>query len=261
MEKPAILWVDLTHATTGSARVPDVHEFCTVHRIFDVQEISFNIDLLTPAIICFEYDFPDTHGLEALSQTKRDYSAIPILMLTEYHSESLAVWALRARVWDYLVKPITTDELLHPLNALFALRGKNQHDAPRSMVSREQRVPEEAMVRQDKIKQAIAKAQLYIDTHHSKKLTACEVAHICGMSLSHFSRVFKENCGKTFSEYVMETRIQKATVLLKRPYTSVTEVCYDVGFQDTSYFTKIFRRFIGVTPSQYLQQFLPAKTA
>ena len=224
MEKPGILWVDLTHSTTGSARVPDVHEFCPVYRIFDVQGISFNIDLLTPAIICFEYDFPDTKGLEALNQTKRDYPGIPILMLTEHHSESLAVWALRARVWDYLVKPITTDELLHPINMLFALRGKNQNEAPRQIVSLKQSVPEEAIVKQDRIKLAVTKARLYIDTHYPKKITACEVSHICGMSLSHFSRAFKENCGKTFSEYVMETRVQKATVLLKRPYTSVTEV-------------------------------------
>jgi DNA-binding NarL/FixJ family response regulator len=57
-----------------------------------------------PAALCFEFDYPDRERLLAMQSVKRSHPRLPILMLTLGHSESLAVWAFRARVWNYLVQ-------------------------------------------------------------------------------------------------------------------------------------------------------------
>jgi AraC-like DNA-binding protein len=71
------------------------------------------------------------------------------------------------------------------------------------------------------------------------------------MTSSQFSRVFKLTHGTTFQEYVLRRRISQAIRLLQNPSASVTDICYTVGFNDQSYFTRTFRRYIGTSPTTY----------
>ena len=73
---------------------------------------------VAPQILCFEYDYPDLKGLRTLQKTKHQFPSLPVLMVTEYHSESLAVWAFRAGIWDYLVKPVAVEDILCRLDIL-----------------------------------------------------------------------------------------------------------------------------------------------
>ena len=90
-----------------------------VHRAVLVQEISDKIRQVSPHFLCFEFDFPDLEGLRAVKTTKLRFPELPILMLTDYHSEDLAVWAFRARVWDFLVKPLSSSDLHDRVETLF----------------------------------------------------------------------------------------------------------------------------------------------
>jgi len=83
------------------------------------------------------------------------------------------------------------------------------------------------------------------------KLTLAEVAGECGMSKYHFSRMFKSATGMSYSAFVNKMRIDMAKDLLNRPGLNITEVCYASGFNDLSYFDKVFRRHTGTTPSGY----------
>ena len=76
------------------------------------------IQACPPYFLCFEFDFPNASDLAVLQQTKRQHPELPLLMITESHSESLAVWAFRSGVWDYLVKPLTADELNRRIETL-----------------------------------------------------------------------------------------------------------------------------------------------
>jgi two-component system response regulator YesN len=93
-----ILWVDLTEAGGAPISPGVLAPHANIHYIRDPGQIGSAIRAVKPSLICFEYDYPDSNGLTALCQTKRDYAALPIVLITTYHSESLAVWALRARV-------------------------------------------------------------------------------------------------------------------------------------------------------------------
>ncbi len=100
----------------------------------------------------------------------------------------------------------------------------------------------------------IEKALLYIEENLDKPLTLAEVSQKCFMSKYHFTRVFKKVSGQTFKEYHNEKRIEKAKLLLSGSPLRITEVCYEVGYNDISYFNRIFRRYVGMTPSTYRKQ-------
>ena len=76
------------------------------------------ISKTNPDIIVFEFDNPVGEQLHLLQSVKRLYPSVPILMITSMHSEDLAVWAFRARVWNYLVKPVPLRELKSNLEQL-----------------------------------------------------------------------------------------------------------------------------------------------
>ena len=66
-----------------------------------------------------------------------------------------------------------------------------------------------------------------------------------------FSRAFKSAFGITFKEYLLRFRIKEACRLLEKPDIPVTEVAYLSGFNDPSYFSKVFKRYVGLSPSAF----------
>ena len=91
----------------------------------------------------------------------------------------------------------------------------------------------------------------YIEQNLSQKITLAQVAEYAGYSPSYFSRLFHEEIGSTFQNYLNSLRIERSKFYLLSTTLSGAEICGLVGFEDQSYFTKTFKRFTGVTPDQY----------
>jgi YesN/AraC family two-component response regulator len=258
-ERPLLLWVDLTEGEHEPALPGGAEERCTIHVIYDYGQINAVIDALDPDVLCFEYHYPSDAGLTALARTKRDYPKIPIIMVTVYHSEALAVWALRTRVWDYLVKPFSTEDLLRSAVSLFRVcRAQEKASSSREVILP---LHDFAYMRNhlkggEKI---IVKAQSYILQHLSENVQLSDVARYCYISHTHLSRLFREIGGTTFKEFVLQTRIRRAVELLAVPDITVTSICYDVGFRDASHFGRVFKRYVGMCPSAYRKTLLDNK--
>ncbi|MEJ2115004.1 MAG: helix-turn-helix domain-containing protein [Gammaproteobacteria bacterium] len=244
-----LLWVDFS-SSVNYFQLPDTKGLCQIHRITNSGDIAKSISSLNPDMICFEFGYAETDNLLVLSQTKIDFPSIPIIMLTEQHSEELAIWALRSRVWDYFIKPLTIDDLLKPLNELSILR-ERQARAPRIAIIKETQVPAANIISQSRTTKTIFKAQAYVESHLAEKLSEKALAKLCDMSSFHFSRTFKQVCGVTFRDFIIKARIKKAAELLTNSDLSITEVSYEVGFQDLSNFSRTFRRITGKSPSDY----------
>ncbi len=95
------------------------------------------------------------------------------------------------------------------------------------------------------------KAMRYIRQKFALHLTLEDVAQFVGYSPAYFSRIFREDTGMTFKEYLNELRIERAKSLLLTTELSVTEISSMLGCSDQSYFCKIFRRATGVSPDKY----------
>ena len=91
-----------------------------------------------------------------------------------------------------------------------------------------------------------------IDQGSSTNNTVAELAKKAGMSKMHFIRVFKRATGDTPLQYMVKNRIRTAMALLRdAPHRNITDVAYQCGFNDSNYFTRMFRKIAGTTPLKY----------
>ncbi|WP_293127455.1 AraC family transcriptional regulator [Microcoleus sp. bin38.metabat.b11b12b14.051] len=93
----------------------------------------------------------------------------------------------------------------------------------------------------------------YIAEHLHREVKLIELAAIAQISPYHFLRLFKNSLGITPHQYILQRRIEKAKYLLLHTELSITEVAATAGFYDQSHLTRYFKRIVGVTPKQLLQ--------
>ncbi|ADK81850.1 helix-turn-helix domain-containing protein [Sediminispirochaeta smaragdinae] len=98
---------------------------------------------------------------------------------------------------------------------------------------------------------AIERAVRYIQLHYTEKVTLQETAEAAGLSPAYFSSIFKEEMGVSFSEYVNRLKVSYAKNLLSTTELSLAQVAGQSGFEDQSYFSRIFKRIGGVSPGRY----------
>lgn len=101
------------------------------------------------------------------------------------------------------------------------------------------------------IKLVLRKAMDYILEHYNEQVTLNEVSEHTFVSTYYISRIFKKELGKNFVDYLNEIRIDKAKELLKDIRYKTYEIAEKVGIQDAHYFSKLFRKYEGVTPTEY----------
>ena len=248
--KPALLWSDFASA----AHTPDLRIQCA--RVFEVEvattleQAATLIPRIEPSVLCFDFDHPDQNRLRGMQVIKKAHARLPILMLTLDHSESLAVWAFRARVWNYLVKPISRAEFDENLDALASIGSRAS--PPRVAQSLVAALPDDLPV--EPVESRVARLQPalhYVKQHFHEKIAEAAVADCCGMTRFSFSRNFRAAFGLTFREYLLRLRITEARRLLVDGRPTVTDVAYAVGFNDASHFARMFRRYARVLPSEY----------
>ncbi len=109
--------------------------------------------------------------------------------------------------------------------------------------------------RQQKHNRTLDKAIAYIRANYAKDLSLEDVAAHVRMSGSYFSAYFKQETGDTFIEYLTRFRIEKAKSLMMNAELRLYEICQLVGYQDVKYFSRLFKRNVGVTPAEYRQFF------
>ncbi len=98
---------------------------------------------------------------------------------------------------------------------------------------------------------AIKRALRFIRERYTGDISLPEVAGHAGLSPAYFSKVFKEELGESYSEHVNRLRIERAAIFLTGSELSLADTAGKVGFEDQSYFTKVFKRIMGVSPGRY----------
>lgn len=101
---------------------------------------------------------------------------------------------------------------------------------------------------------AIRKALKWIDEHYKEPISQQMVADYVYLNTAYFSSLFSKSMGKTFSEYLMNYRIQKVQKRLERSNEKIKEIALTEGFIDYQYFCKVFKKLIGINPSEYRQR-------
>ncbi|MDQ0885553.1 two-component system response regulator YesN [Paenibacillus sp. V4I9] len=110
--------------------------------------------------------------------------------------------------------------------------------------------------RSGKAKNVIERIRSLIDKRFAENLQVGDIAKEVFLSTTYLCLLFKQETGETINEYMTKVRVDKAKELLKDPANKFYEVCYAVGYSDPSYFSKIFKKQTGHTPSSFRDHFM-----
>jgi AraC-like DNA-binding protein len=235
----------------GEALCKQLTDGCCIQRVIDTLQIQQAIHAHAPQFLCFEFDEPDVEGMNALAHTRLHHPSLPVLMITGCHSEAVAIWALRMRVWDLLVKPLSCELLNQRVAALTALTCSTKPRATYENIIFSQTTKDFVVLdgygEHEKTLPTIAHVVQYFDD----KIKLSDVASMCHCGTTQFCRIFRQEHGQSFHQYLLHYRIDQACDRLANPHSHAKEVAYDVGFNDLSYFARAFKRHVGVCPSQY----------
>lgn len=249
-----MLWIDASISRHDIGVTEAFADSFEIHHFMALNSLDAEIESTRPSVLCFDFDFPTKAGLKLMQRSKQAHPRIPVLMLTVQHSESLAVWAFRSKVWDYLVKPVSAAEIdrcIVGLREMLEVQALQKESRALSAVKA--LIPEENRASGSRGNQTLqlAAAIEYVERHFREKISSTEVAALCQLTPFQFSRAFRETYRLTFQEYLLRYRVREACRLLKNPEAEISEVGYLAGFNDPSYFSKIFRRYMSCSPSEY----------
>ena len=103
-----------------------------------------------------------------------------------------------------------------------------------------------------KYNEVIVKAQEYIQKNYSEQdISLHSVAKEVNISPNHFSTIFSQETGETFISYITRVRLEQAKALLKTTAMRTSEIGYEVGYNDTHYFSYVFKKNTGMTPKEF----------
>lgn len=189
-------------------------------------------DEVKPDIALLDIEMPGMNGIELAKYIKEKYADCIIIFITAYDRFDYAIEAMHIKAFDYLLKPWKEERLCELINTAI--------ENVRSMQKTDSIVHSQKDIIKD-----------YIDRNYKKDISAKDVAGILGYSDVYFSKVFKQLFDDNFINYLTKIRIDRAKVLLKDISFNIKEVGKSVGYADSNYFTKVFKRSIGMSPSEY----------
>ena len=207
-------------------------------------------------IALLDIEMPGVNGLEAAEQIrKRDYDA-SIIFLTAFDEFDYARRAIGVRAMDYLLKPTPETELIATIEE--AMRMVEKSPKVQRELLNEQMLEEETN-ENVRLSAVTEKIRHYIDSHYKEDISLQDVAGAMNYSDAYFCKIFKQCFGKGFIVYLSEYRVGKAKELLSDVAINIKNVSQEVGYRDSNYFAKVFKRIVGETPTEYRIQSLQEK--
>lgn len=200
-------------------------------------------------IAVLDISMPGIDGLDAAEEIRKESESCSIIFLTAYDEFDYAKRAIKVRALDYLLKPSTREELIMVLEEAIHLADQDTAERRTSDISQDNKEDEKPEPMKNQLFTEYIRG--YIETHYMDDISLQDVAAQLHYSDAYFCRFFKQNFDKNFIMYLSELRVEKAKELLEDMTINVKDISNKVGFRDSSYFTKVFKRITGVTPSEY----------
>lgn len=209
-------------------------------------------------IALLDIEMPGMNGLEAAASIRKNYRNACIIFLTAFDEFSYAKKAIEVRALDYLLKPGNDGDLVNVLEEAFRLTDMAEKlpyldstvtNAMIGEVPGTLKYAEPGTGRTDAA--FVQQVKEYIEGHYRDDIALQDIADIFGYSDVYFCKLFKQSFGMNFISYLNNYRIEKAKNLLANPIINIKDVSVKAGFRDANYFTRIFKRMEGATPSEY----------
>lgn len=202
-----------------------------------------------PDLIICDIRMPKMDGIEMLTRLREEGNEAHVIFLTAYSDFSYAQSAIRLSASDYLLKPFEDGELE---KTVLAIKNKMEAKKQEGDTAHEQDVLSHSSIRKGEKSKYVTEALNYIKEHYGEyDISVRKIAESLGLSEGHLSHIFKKETDYTINAYITRYRIRSAMKLLQNCRYKVYEVAEMVGYKDITYFSTIFKKIAGVTPSEY----------
>ena len=209
-------------------------------------------------IAILDIEMPGINGIQAAEKIREKDKNCCIIFLTAYDEFSYAKKAITVRALDYILKPWDEKELMRVLEEAMRLAGEKEEQTRIGKVAEQAEAGQQIMEEEPdyanenlRISKVTEMLKDYICENYMKDLSVQQMAEKTNYSEPHFCRLFKQSFGQNFTSYLTEYRINMAKKMLEQPTVNVKDVGKNVGYEDSNYFTKVFRRITGQSPTEY----------
>lgn len=217
-------------------------------------------------IAILDIEMPGINGIGAAEKIRETDKDCCIIFLTAFDEFAYARKAITVRALDYLLKPYDEQELMLVVEEAIRLVEEQEKGAGESAneetgnrengktadlngtgkASEEQE--EIGNVRLSKVTEMITR---YLHENYMYDLSMQDVARMMNYSEAYFCKLFKQCFNRNFTSYLTEYRVEEAKKMLAEPTVNVKEIGRAVGYADSNYFAKVFKRITGLSPTEY----------
>lgn len=238
------------------------------------------IECKAPEILLTDIRMPGMDGLKLIHAAKKIIPDIKTILLTGYEDFNYAHTAIQLGAIGYILKPSNPNEIIN-----MVLMAKEQIDAEMNEKLEKEKIRQQIDSMQDiifntfladkpeseeheasaknellQVKNAVVKNILeYIEKHFMQDISLITVSEYVFMNHIYLSRLIKKETGENFLEILTRTRLRKACEMLKDCNLKTYEIADMVGIKDSGYFSQVFRKYFGMTPSEYRENVLSDK--
>lgn len=200
-------------------------------------------------VVLMDIEMPGLGGIDAAKQILVQRPACKIIFVTAYSLFEYAHEAVKLGACDYILKPVEGDDVERAIR-----RAESQAEAQRqleAMASASEDLLKDADS-YDKTDLLMGKVKKYLQHNYmAYDISLDSVSAILNLSPAYFSTLFKRTFQVNFLDYLTQLRMDAAKELLGDPLRSTADVAGLVGYESANYFTRAFKKRVGMTPTDY----------
>lgn len=208
---------------------------------------------LRPDIVITDVKMPYKDGIQMLEESIREYRYEAII-ISGYGEFEYARSAMHLGVTDYLLKPVDMDTLGDTLKKTVDKIGKKEQ--VKQYMEKQNSEPLHNIFDSMALSRHKSKYVQYmmdsIKQHYNEKISISDLSEKMELSCTYLNSKFKEETNYTFNDFLNRYRILRAVSLLRQSNSKVYEVAEAVGFQDYKYFILVFKKYVGYSPTKFI---------
>ena len=207
-------------------------------------------------LILMDIEMPGMNGLDAARAVLKQRPECKVIFVTAYSLFQYAHEAMHLGACDYLLKPVDPDEVEASIRKAIRQIEAGRRLAELAPVQPEPELDTDAAEGEESDRNALVMAHVrkYMEDNYMFDLSLASVSEILHISPAYLSAQFKKYQKTNFLDCLTELRINAANELLTDPFRSAAEIASMVGYEDSSYFARAFKKRTGMTPTQYRKE-------
>lgn len=194
-------------------------------------------------LIITDIRMPHMDGLELIRALDEQKKAIDFIVISGYDDFNYCKTALQYRVWDYVLKPIDKNEFISTLKRFIDNKKRKNF---------QKNVSENIIIYDDK--KIIIEIKRYLRSHYNQDVSLREMSEKFYLSTGYISQLFRKETDLTITGYLLKIKMEMACIALKDGTKRINEIAENVGYKNPRQFATMFKRYYGITPSQYREQ-------